>query len=113
MLYGMVVGCDALFLAPVEDDRTFVKLCLKGNVKSSASKYGKCIGRTIDLSDDLVDLLQKMFKVDPRERLKLKEILEHPWVTNGGIMTAEEWAKKKMALNYRASIAETNEVEQR
>lgn len=90
MLYSMVVGCDALFLAPVEDDRTFVKLCLRGQVKSLSSKYGNMIGETIDLSDDLVDLLQKMLKVDQSERLSLEQILEHPWVRNDDLMAPKE-----------------------
>jgi serine/threonine protein kinase len=95
MLYSMVVGCDALFLAPVEDDRTFVKLCLKGQVKSLASKHGKLIGKAIDPSDELVDLLQKMLKVDPRERFSLQQILEHSWITNDDLMTPQEWEKQK------------------
>eukprot|EP00980_Cylindrotheca_fusiformis_P007836 scaffold1669_cov129-Cylindrotheca_fusiformis.AAC.47 len=90
MLYSMVVGCDALFLAPVEDDRTFVRLCMKGQVKSLASKYGELMGERIDLSDELVDLLQKMLKVDPSERISLEQIQKHLWVTNSELMTPKE-----------------------
>ena len=34
----------------------------------------------LDLSPDLIDLLDKFFKFDPRKRLGLAEILRHPWI---------------------------------
>jgi serine/threonine protein kinase len=37
------------------------------------------------LSDDLADLLQKMLKKNPEDRITLKEIREHPWTTENGI----------------------------
>ena len=95
ILYGMVIGTDALFLAPVDDDRTFVKLCLKGQIRSLAKTYGELIGEAIELSDDLVDLLQKMLKVDPKDRLTLDMIVEHRWVTNGELMSPSEWEDQK------------------
>lgn len=95
ILYGMVIGTDALFLAPVDDDRTFVKLCLKGQIRSLAQTYGELIGETIELSDDLVDLLRKMLKVDPKDRLKLDKVLEHPWMTSGEFMSPSEWVSGK------------------
>lgn len=95
ILYSMVIGADALFLAPLDDDRTFVKLCLKGQIRSLASTYGELIGESIELSDDLVDLLQKMLKVDPHDRLTLSKIMEHPWVANGEFMTPGEWEEEK------------------
>ncbi|KAL3931838.1 MAG: hypothetical protein SGBAC_011122 [Bacillariaceae sp.] len=95
ILYSMVIGADALFLAPLDDDRTFVKLCLKGQIRSLAFTYGELIGESIELSDDVVDLLQKMLKVDPHERLNLSKIMEHPWVANGELMTPGEWEEEK------------------
>ena len=34
----------------------------------------------IKISDDAVDLLQKLLQSDPRRRLSLQEALAHPWV---------------------------------
>jgi serine/threonine protein kinase len=42
-----------------------------------------------------VDLLQKMLKLDPRERFSLQQILEHSWITNDDLMTPQEWEKQK------------------
>ena len=33
------------------------------------------------------NLLQRMLKEDPKERLSLVEIMDHPWVINGDIST--------------------------
>uniref|UniRef100_A0A6U3Z2T7 non-specific serine/threonine protein kinase n=1 Tax=Ditylum brightwellii TaxID=49249 RepID=A0A6U3Z2T7_9STRA len=39
-------------------------------------------GRDITwLSEEVINLLNQMLKADPRERLSLGEVLEHPWVT--------------------------------
>jgi len=36
----------------------------------------------IDLSDEAGDLLQRMLKENPRDRLTLGQVMNHPWVTN-------------------------------
>ena len=33
----------------------------------------------VDLSDDAIDLLQGMLKLNPRDRLTIQEIENHPW----------------------------------
>ena len=83
MLYSMVVSSQALFAAPIPEDRLFTEICTKGNVGIQAEKFGKAIGREIKLSDSLIDLLQKMLKVDPRERLQLQDVMGHNWVKDG------------------------------
>lgn len=95
MLYSMVVSSKALFVAPIPDDRIFVELCKKGNFGSWAAKYGKKNGIELTLSEDLIDLLKGMLKADPKERLTLAEIMEHPWVKNEELMSPTEWLKKK------------------
>jgi serine/threonine protein kinase len=83
MLYSMVVSSSALFVAPIPEDPLFVELCINGNITKQAAKYATNTKQEINLSDDLIDLLQKMMKVDPMERLSLAEVVEHPWVKDG------------------------------
>jgi serine/threonine protein kinase len=83
MLYSMVVSTQALFAAPVSEDRLFGELCVKGNIGEQAEKHGKVTGKDIKLSDGLIDLLRKMMKTDPSDRLSLKMVTEHKWVKDG------------------------------
>lgn len=83
MLYSMVVSTQALFAAPVLEDRLFGELCVKGNIGEQAEKHGKVTGKDIKLSDGLIDLLRQMMKADPNDRLSLKMVTEHKWVKDG------------------------------
>ena len=38
------------------------------------------INYNLDLSDEAVDLMQRMFKLYPRERLSINQIRAHPWM---------------------------------
>lgn len=40
----------------------------------------------IEISDEAGDLLQSMMKVNPRDRLSLEKVMNHPWVTNPEIV---------------------------
>eukprot|EP00541_Cyclophora_tenuis_P005719 CAMPEP_0116542362 /NCGR_PEP_ID=MMETSP0397-20121206/978_1 /TAXON_ID=216820 /ORGANISM="Cyclophora tenuis, Strain ECT3854" /LENGTH=452 /DNA_ID=CAMNT_0004066371 /DNA_START=1 /DNA_END=1359 /DNA_ORIENTATION=+ len=74
VLFVMLVG-----LAPFKwahpSDKRYAKIA-KGNLKELMS------GLHLDLSDEACDLLQNMFWWDPRKRLTLAQILQHPWVQN-------------------------------
>jgi serine/threonine protein kinase len=109
MLYSMVVSSEALFVAPIPEDRTFVELCVKGNIGPRAAKFGKSIGETITLSEDLGDLLKHMLKANPKERLSLDEVMEHAWVKNGKVIAPSELAKKP-AENVPAAAQQNGEA---
>ncbi|CAB9518721.1 activated protein kinase catalytic subunit alpha-1 [Seminavis robusta] len=49
---------------------------------SSGNLHGLLASLNIQLSDEAIGLLQNMFWRDPRDRLTLAEILDHPWVKN-------------------------------
>ena len=76
ILYSMVVGTGALFTLPIAGNKIFTRLCIRGDVKGEAERFGNI------LSDDLVNLLQSMLNVDPKQRSVLEHVMEHPWVTN-------------------------------
>ncbi|OHT06526.1 CAMK family protein kinase [Tritrichomonas foetus] len=46
--------------------------------------FAKIVKEPIEIpkyfSDDLTDLVQKMLQVDPKKRITIKEIIEHPWL---------------------------------
>lgn len=97
MLYGMIVGTESLFIAPIYEDKTFAKLCVKGDIRGHVKKYARVVGRADDstrLSEDLVDLLRSMLRANPSKRLSLEEVMEHPWVTNDEVITPSEWMAK-------------------
>lgn len=96
MLYSMVVGTEALFSAPVGEDKTFVALCVNGMIRESVDKFAKSVQRKILLSDELVCLLKKMLQADPRKRCGLNEVLEHPWVVNGDVLAPSAWEVEKI-----------------
>ena len=98
MLYSMVVGTNALFFAPIAGDKIFTRLCIKGDIRGEVERYGKQLGQDYSnlLSNDLLDLLRTMLRADPKQRLSLEEVMEHPWVTNDDlIITPTQWMEKK------------------
>jgi len=40
---------------------------------------------TIQISDELVDLILRLFRRDPRHRLCLEEVWEHSWITEESV----------------------------
>jgi serine/threonine protein kinase len=56
-----------------------------------------------ELSNNLKDLIEKMFAVEPSQRISLKEIKAHPWF-NESIPTVEdikaEFEERKYQLSY-------------
>ena len=61
----------------------------------------------IDVSNDCMDLLKKILNVDPKERISIKEILNHSWLkfnnnVNYNLFTnAEKIIYSKMLVDYR------------
>lgn len=96
ILFSMVVSSEALFVAPLKEDAKYVALCEKGSIGEQASKYGKSKGIDIVLSDNLIDLLVSMLKADPKERISLDQIMEHPWVTEGEAIAPSVLEQKKV-----------------
>lgn len=95
MLYSMVIGSDALFTAPIVEDKTFCRLCIKGNIRSQAKRYGKLVKKDFSgLSDELMDLLKHMLRADPERRLSLDQVMVHPWLITDEVMTPTEWIEQ-------------------
>jgi serine/threonine protein kinase len=74
---GVVLFVTLVGLAPFkwahESDRRYAKIA-KGQLKHLLHSL------KIMLSDEACDLLQNMFWRDPRKRLTLAQVMEHPWV---------------------------------
>jgi len=75
ILYIMLIGTKP-FKWPHSSDEMFVCLCVDGLLKDSISYWN------IDLSDDAVDLIQRMLLKDKRMRPTLAEVMEHPWLSS-------------------------------
>lgn len=87
MLFCMLLGSDALFVAPVQEDRRFVEICVEGNLKEALQRWEERTSTTdpaTPASDDVIDLLQKMLRAEPKDRWTLSQVLEHAWVNHGG-----------------------------
>ena len=86
MLLAMLVGTDALFVAPVAADPVFRRICTGGLKKYVAKTQKKkqlstnTATTSGPISEEAIDLLQRMLRVDPRERLMLADVQQHPWV---------------------------------
>lgn len=74
ILYIMLTGFPPYDQANRTDQR--FELIVHGRLVEQLQKWG------IFLSDDAGDLMQKMLQLDPKKRLTLAQVLEHPWVTN-------------------------------
>ena len=46
--------------------------------------------RRVGLSADALDLMQRMFWLDPADRLSLEQVCAHPWMTHGDILPFNE-----------------------
>jgi serine/threonine-protein kinase Chk2 len=75
ILCGMLFGTEAPFVWASPQDRRFVEICVKGNVKEVAvHKWNSSV------SDDALDLIQNMLRANPEERLTLEQCVQHPWL---------------------------------
>jgi len=84
-LFVMLLGGDTLFAAPLPEDRRFQDICVEGNLKEMLQRI--CAKRAVidlNISDDALDLLQKMLRAEPKDRLGLSQVQQHAWVTKGG-----------------------------
>lgn len=78
ILFVLVVGM-APFKWAHESDKRYAKIA-KGNLKELLA------GHRIALSAEACDLLQNMLRHDPRKRLSLAHVMQHPWVTGKRFM---------------------------
>jgi serine/threonine protein kinase len=85
ILFHMLLGAPPFALASNDDPR-FLAISTKGQLAEYVRTWSKDLetpGATGSfLSDDAIDLLQSMLMADPKDRLSLRQILAHPWVTS-------------------------------
>ena len=96
VLFTMLLGADALFAAPVVEDRKFRMIC-EGNLRQlvmeiqdahlaaivanqSSPSSAEAPKPPLGLSDSAIDLLQQMLRPEPRSRLTLSQVQSHEWV---------------------------------
>jgi serine/threonine protein kinase len=91
MLFVMLLGSDHLFAAPVPDDRKFQEICVRSNLKNHVRDLGSSSKKNaIGVSDAALDLLQRMLRAEPRDRLTLSQVQEHPWLTTTITMDGDD-----------------------
>lgn len=73
-LFIMLVG-ERPFEWATTNDPCF-RIITRGELMPLLTHWNRAV------SDEAGDLLQSMLREDPRERLSLKEVRDHPWVTN-------------------------------
>ena len=77
ILYIMLTGFPPYDQANRTDQR--FELIIQGRLMEQLKKWD------IILSDDAGDLLQNMLWLDPRKRLTLAQIFDHPWVVSDDV----------------------------
>jgi serine/threonine protein kinase len=77
ILYIMLTGFPPYDQANRTDQR--FELIIQGRLMEQLRKWD------IILSDDAGSLLQGMLQYDPRQRLTLSQVLEHPWVVTNEV----------------------------
>lgn len=74
ILYIMLTGFPPYDQASRTDQR--FELIVTGRLMEQLRNWD------IFLTEDAGDLMQKMLQLDPRDRLTLAEVMQHPWITN-------------------------------
>mmetsp|Transcript_5107 Transcript_5107/g.5886 ORF Transcript_5107/g.5886 Transcript_5107/m.5886 type:complete len:92 (+) Transcript_5107:146-421(+) len=73
ILFMMVFGNQPWEMADFRRDPYFAEYSKGGFARCAAKvEHG--------LSENLIDLLQKMFYLDPKDRLSLEQVRSHPWM---------------------------------
>ncbi|GAX22076.1 hypothetical protein FisN_6Hh324 [Fistulifera solaris] len=78
ILFQMLLGCIALFDAPIAEDIKYEEICIRSDLKGALQRWMP--DDSHPLSAELVDLLERMLKADPHKRLTLSGVQNHPWV---------------------------------
>lgn len=78
ILYIMLTGFPPYDQASRTDQR--FELIVTGRLQEQLRNWD------IFLSDEAGDLLQSMLQLDPRRRLTLAQVMEHPWVINTDVL---------------------------
>ena len=73
ILFIMLVGLPPWEFAREEDPR--YRMVVRGGLTQMLQSWGR------EISPSAADLLQRMLRDDPRRRLSLLEVQDHPWVT--------------------------------
>jgi len=77
VLFVMLVGLPPFDWAGPDDAR--YRMVMKGKLAHMLNKWERPIPA------DAMDLLARMMREDPADRLCLREVMEHPWVTEGEV----------------------------
>lgn len=83
ILFIMLVGLPPFEWAHPDDPR--YRMITKGGLMTMLQKWNRPI------SEAAGDLLQRMLRADPRDRLSLTEVIDHEWIQGGeSIMPSEQ-----------------------
>lgn len=80
ILFTMLVGLPPFEWATRDDPR--YRMITRGDLMKMLDHWER------QISNEAGDLLQSMLREDPRERLSLMEVRDHPWVINDNTCTA-------------------------
>lgn len=78
ILYIMLTGFPPYDHATRADQR--FEIIVEGQLMDQLKTW------EIEISDDAGDLLQSMLQLNPRDRLSLEQVMNHPWVTNPDVI---------------------------
>ncbi|GAX14545.1 hypothetical protein FisN_6Lh324 [Fistulifera solaris] len=78
ILFQMLLGCIALFDAPIAEDSKYDEICIRSDLKGALQRWMP--NDQHPLSAEAIDLLKGMLKADPHKRLTLPGVQNHPWV---------------------------------
>ena len=92
----MLVGLPHFEWANRDDPR--FRMITKGGLALMLNQWSRPV------SFEAGNLLQKMLKEDPKERLSLVEIMDHPWVINGDISAELPVSDDKWRMNVNALL---------
>eukprot|EP00588_Corethron_pennatum_P015203 CAMPEP_0194271836 /NCGR_PEP_ID=MMETSP0169-20130528/5537_1 /TAXON_ID=218684 /ORGANISM="Corethron pennatum, Strain L29A3" /LENGTH=116 /DNA_ID=CAMNT_0039014309 /DNA_START=65 /DNA_END=415 /DNA_ORIENTATION=+ len=80
MLFTMLVAVPPFEFARPDEPR--FKIISRGRLDVVLNAWG------ITMSIDAQDLLQRMLMAKPSERLTLQQVMHHPWVVNGEVISS-------------------------
>jgi calcium/calmodulin-dependent protein kinase kinase 2 len=85
-LFYFATGCPPFFANDLE--------ALKKSILESEPEYPKSI------NEDMADLIKKCLEKDPKRRITVEEMLDHPWITSGGQNPLKRYEGSKACFEF-------------
>lgn len=87
LLYTMIAGFTPFASGPKDSSEEIL-------ARIGSGKYALSGGNWDSVSDAAKDLVSKMLHLDPHQRLKASQVLQHPWIVNRDYLSQDQLSRQ-------------------